>query len=195
MSHRVEDPLLNHEYDGIREYDNPTPGWWHAIFLGTVLFSAGYALFWHVSPYAPSIQEQWDRRQVAYYKEVFGAIGDLAADEPTIIEMMSNEQMMAVAQGIFRGNCAQCHAADGGGLAGSGVNLTDDQYKNVQRIEDLHTVIAQGAANGAMPRWDNVLSPNERVILTSYVASLRGTTPANPKPPEGDPIAPWPGRE
>ena len=35
----AHDQLLDHEYDGIQEYDNPCPGWWHAIFLLTVLFS------------------------------------------------------------------------------------------------------------------------------------------------------------
>ena len=35
----AHDQLLDHEYDGIQEYDNPCPGWWHAIFWLTVLFS------------------------------------------------------------------------------------------------------------------------------------------------------------
>ncbi|MFN7337509.1 MAG: cbb3-type cytochrome c oxidase N-terminal domain-containing protein, partial [bacterium] len=29
--------ILDHEYDGIREFDNPTPGWWHAIFFASVI--------------------------------------------------------------------------------------------------------------------------------------------------------------
>ena len=45
----AHDQLLDHEYDGIQEYDNPCPGWWHAIFLLTVLFSVVYFLFFHVT--------------------------------------------------------------------------------------------------------------------------------------------------
>ena len=44
----ARDELLDHEYDGIQEYDNPCPGWWHAIFWLTVLFSAAYFLFFQV---------------------------------------------------------------------------------------------------------------------------------------------------
>ena len=25
--------ILDHEYDGIQEFDNPTPGWWHFLFF------------------------------------------------------------------------------------------------------------------------------------------------------------------
>ena len=44
----AHDQLLDHEYDGIQEYDNPCPGWWHAIFALTVLFSIVYFLFFQV---------------------------------------------------------------------------------------------------------------------------------------------------
>ena len=51
----------------------------------------------------------------------------------------------------------------------------------------------KGAGNGAMPAWENRLSANERIILAAYAASLRGTTPATPKPAEGDiSPPPWP---
>ena len=39
------DRLLEHDYDGIKEYDNPLPGWWRAIFWG----SAVPALLWGVA--------------------------------------------------------------------------------------------------------------------------------------------------
>lgn len=182
--------LLDHEYDGIREYDNPTPGWWHALFIASILFGAVYAAFWHTSPIAWTNEEAWQARQVAEYKRIFGAVGELKPDEATILSLTTNAELMAVAQSIFLTNCVACHARDGGGI--NGVNLTDDHYKNVKTITDLFKTITTGAANGAMPAWGQRLSENERVILAAYAASLRGTTPATPKAPEGDVIPPWP---
>lgn len=182
--------LMEHEYDGIREFDNPTPGWWHAIFLASVLFSVCYTAWYHVSPLSSSIWDTWRAAEVREFERIFGEIGDLEGDAPTIAKMMKDEQMMAVAQGIFQGNCAACHAKDGGGI--NGVNLTDDNYKNVKALPDVFAIITKGAANGAMPSWENMISKNERVILAAYVANLRGTTPGAPRPPEGDVIPAWP---
>lgn len=181
---------IAHEYDGIQEYDNPTPLWWHLIFIATIFFSILYFVYFTFSPLAFTPQETWAKRQVTEYKRIFGQIGELKPDEPTILKMMGDSNMMEVARGTFEGNCAACHAKDGGGI--NGVNLTDDSYKNVKQIADIYSVITKGANNGAMPAWENRLAPNERVIVAAYVASLRGTKPAVPKGPEGEVIPPWP---
>ncbi len=187
------DPMLvGHEYDGIREFDNPTPGWWHAIFIGTVVFAVLYFVFFEFSPMAWTPQSTWESRQVAYYQEIFGQIGELEPDEKTIVEMMHNDKMLAVARGIFGGACAACHGKDAGGLPASGVNLTDEQYKNVKQLTDIYATITKGAAAGAMPSWENRLGENERIILAAYVASLRGTNTPGGQPPAGETIPPWP---
>ncbi len=43
-----------------------------------------------------------------------------------------------------------------------------------------------------MPEWKSRFSEPQLVVLSAYVAGLRGTTPASPKAPQGEPIAPWP---
>lgn len=181
--------LLDHEYDGIREYDNPTPGWWHAIFIATVVFSVFYVAFFHISPMSWTIQEQWTRKQNVETKKLFGTLS-LQPVQADIHKMQLDPKMMQVAKGMFEGNCAACHAKDGGGL--NGVNLCDNNYKNVKTLEDIYTVITKGANNGAMPPWENRLSQNERVLISAYVASLRGTTPAAPRGPEGAVIDAFP---
>lgn len=190
MQSNTRDSLLDHEYDGIREYDNPTPAWWHAILLASILFSLFYFTYWEFSPVASSIQEDWRLHQVAEYRRIFGEIGDLSPDAATVLRLKDDPKMMAVAAGLFAGNCAACHARDGGGI--NGVNLTDDSYKNIRTIGDLFPTISKGANKGAMPAWENRLGKNERVILAAYVASLRGTRPAAPKGPEGEVIPAWP---
>ena len=186
--------VLNHEYDGIREYDNPTPGWWNWLFALSIIFSVAYWAWYHVSTESSTIQQDWEVAQVAEFRKIFGKLGTLQPDEPTIVRMMADPQMLQVARGIFASNCASCHARDGGGI--TGVNLTDDKYKNVRTLTDIYDVITKGANNQAMPTWESRLSANERIILAAFVASLRGTTPATPKAPEGDSIPPpWPKPE
>lgn len=190
--HDSDENLLTHEYDGIREYDNPTPGWWHMLFLASIVFSLMYFLYYQASSESPTVEGDWHAAKVAETRRVFGSVGELAADEATIQKMRGNKNLLEVAHGIFVGNCAQCHANDGGGKDQSGVNLTDDSYKNVRRVQDIYGIITTGAGGQAMPAWENRLSQNERVILAAYVANLRGTKPASPKAPEGQPIDPWP---
>jgi cytochrome c oxidase cbb3-type subunit 3 len=181
--------LTEHDYDGIREYDNPTPGWWHAIFLASVVFSWFYFMFYEFSPMASSERDIWTKAQVAEYTRLFGKLGDLKNDEPTILKLQAMPDMMQVAQGMFETNCAQCHAKNGSGI--NGVNLTDDHYKSVRSLRDVYTVITAGAANGAMPAWRTNFSENERVLLAAYVASLRGLHLTG-RGPEGEKIAAWP---
>ncbi|MEK7370666.1 MAG: cbb3-type cytochrome c oxidase N-terminal domain-containing protein, partial [candidate division NC10 bacterium] len=53
------DRLLDHEYDGIEEYDNPLPGWWVWVFWATIVFSGVYVAFYHVGP-GPSVIGQYE---------------------------------------------------------------------------------------------------------------------------------------
>lgn len=186
---RPVDPLLDHEYDGIREFDNPTPGWWHGLFILTIVFSVFYIAWYSLSPIAPSLEEAWDAKQTLENKKIFGKLGTLEGDDKTILSLMGDEKMMRVGTGMFVSNCAACHGRDGGGI--NGVNLTDDAYKNVRVPSDLFTVISNGANQGAMPAWKDKMSSNERVLLAAYVASLRGTKPASGKAPEGQVIPAW----
>lgn len=182
------DHLMDHEYDGIREYDNPTPGWWHMIFLGTIFFSVLYIAFWHFSPLAWTAQEAWSAQQAREDEKLF-ASGEITNDEATLARLMTNKALMSRAEGHFVKNCAVCHAADGGGTIGP--NLTDDHYKNITKITQLYEVITNGAAEGAMPAWSANFSEKDRVLLAAYVASLRGTKPAAPKAAEGEVLPAW----
>lgn len=181
--------LLEHEYDGIREYDNPTPGWWHIIFLGSIAFGVIYFSFFTFSTMAWTPQSRLAAAQTREFEQMFAQIGELKPDEPTLLELMVDPKWMAVAQGLFATNCTSCHGAEGQGLVGP--NFTDDSYKNIKVITDIPRVIRDGAANGAMPAWGNRLNPNEVVLLASYIASLRGQNLPG-RAAEGQAISPWP---
>jgi len=191
MSSPADPKLMDHEYDGIQEFDNPTPGWWHLIFAGSVIFSLFYFAYYEYSPLSPTPYTAWEARQQDEFRRLFGALGQLENDDATLKKTMTDERLMLVAKGIFLGNCAQCHGTEAAGMAGSNCpNLTDDRWKNVKKATDIFNVITKGANNGAMPSWENRLSPNERLILAAFVAGLRDK-PVSGRAPEGDPVAPW----
>ncbi|MGD9790514.1 MAG: cbb3-type cytochrome c oxidase N-terminal domain-containing protein [Phycisphaerales bacterium] len=184
-----KDHLSDHEYDGIQEFDNPTPGWWHLIFIGSVVFSLFYYAFWEMSPLAPTPVSELAKQNLVKDRKIFGSVGDIKNNPEDLFNLMKNESLMRVAESKFAANCSQCHGPKGGGI--NGVNLTDDSYKNVKTITDLYTVITKGANNGAMPAWEATMSEKERVLMAAYTARLRGQKADNPKGPEGVPIPPW----
>lgn len=184
------DLLREHEYDGIQEYDNPTPGWWNLIFFATFVFGAWYILYHHASTISTSVAEGYEVDVTEDLKKRFSTIGELKPDEPTLLKYMANEEWKLVGAFVFKANCVSCHAANAAGQIGP--NLTDDYWKNVKVLADIPKVIAGGAASGAMPAWKTRLHPNEVVLVAAYVASLRGKNLPGPRGAEGDRIPPWP---
>ena len=213
MVERPKDELLDHEYDGIREFDNPCPAWWHLIFIGSVIFSVFYWAFFHLGPslgkngWTPL--DAYDQATAENLELQFGGV-ELTVDERTILEFMvgtytppadpdaestdeapaAPRDWLAIGATVFKTHCKSCHADDGSGLVGP--NLTDDNYKNVKQLMDIATVIQNGAANGSMPAWQNRLDSNQIVLVSAYVAYMRGQNLPGTKGPEGDVIAPWP---
>lgn len=185
------DHLKDHEYDGIREFDNPTPGWWHAIFIASIVFSVLYFIYFEFNQNAPSPHTRLARMQLEEDRQLFGALGDLEPTQDRMLHLMGDAKLMNVAEAWFVTSCSQCHARDGGGI-GTAPNLTDDHYRNVKTLPDFYNVITNGAANGAMPSWQAAFSKNQRVLLAAYAASLRGKQAASPLGPMGEPIEPWP---
>ena len=187
----AHDPqILDHEYDGIKEFDNPTPGWWNFLFFFFILFGIVYIFMAFASPYVPTPAQELERAQLKWTKLKFATLGELQPTPETIASYSKSQEWMDYAKGLFKANCVACHGPDGGGVVGP--NFCDDYGKNLKTIGDIPNVITNGAGNGAMPAWGQRFQTNDIVLLSAYVASLRGTTPMVPKPPEGELMAPWP---
>jgi len=184
--------LMAHEYDGIREYDNPTPGWWHAIFLATILLCLPYIAVYHMSPLPWSPQARYETAVAEHFRRQFAKFGDLQGDGATIAGLAASPEYMNAVSATFISKCASCHGKNGEGLVGP--NLTDDHYKNVKSLADLYNVISEGVVAKGMPAWKIQIPQVERVLLAAYVATLRGTD-APGRAPEGDVIPPFPTAE
>ena len=184
-----ESNLTGHSYDGIVEYDNPLPGWWKFLFWFFVLIAPLYYFYFQGGVEGRSIHDEYNRHLASVFEIRFSEIGELTADRATILEYMNEKDWLAVGEVVYKSNCVSCHGADGGGLVGP--NLTDDYWKHVTSVENIANVIENGAANGAMPAWKTRFShPNQIVLLTAYIASLR-KNPVAGKPPEGNEISGW----
>jgi cytochrome c oxidase cbb3-type subunit III len=185
----LSDRLTGHEYDGIREYDNPIPGWWSWMFAGSCVFALLYYGAYQLGTAGTSVAQAYDNEVTANLLLQFEDIGTLSPDEQTILTYMQDSDWLLFGKNTFAQSCVSCHGKNGEGLVGP--NMTDDQYKNVVTLSDIGQVIQNGAANGAMPAWKNRLHPNEVVMVAAYVASLRGQNLPG-RAAEGQAIAPWP---
>ena len=62
-----EAKLLDHDADGIREYDNPMPFWWSAMFWGSILFALPYFVFYHLGGVGTTLDENYHAEVGEFY--------------------------------------------------------------------------------------------------------------------------------
>ena len=86
-------------------------------------------------------------------------------------------------QRIYQASCVACHKAEGGGDVGP--NLTDNYWLHGGDLKSIFKTIKYGVDGKGMAAWQSIYSPKEIAQLTSFVKSLKGTTPPNPKAPQG----------
>jgi cytochrome c oxidase cbb3-type subunit 3 len=177
--------LLDHDYDGIKELDNQLPPWWLYLFYGGIVFAAVYLIRYEVM--------DGDNQETELRKEMAQAKIDVAKYMLTAPDMMSEKDVtkltdaasLASGKAIYTTNCAACHRADGGGQIGP--NLTDDHWVFGGDVKNLfHTITNGGRDGNGMVAWKATLKPTEIQEVASYVLSLQGSNPKDPKAPDGE---------
>ncbi|MDW8287418.1 MAG: cbb3-type cytochrome c oxidase N-terminal domain-containing protein [Flammeovirgaceae bacterium] len=176
--------LLDEEYDGIQELDNPVPAWFNVLFYGTIAFGAFYLLIYHVWNVA-DLQDKEYEVEVAqatilkeeYMKKAMNAINE------TNVTLLTDATSLQNGEKIFQSNCASCHGKEGEGRVGP--NLTDRFWLHGNKIGDVFKVVKNGVQNTGMIPWGDKLNPKQIQEVSSFVLSLKGKNPANPKAPEG----------
>lgn len=180
-----EEIEMDHNYDGIRELDNNLPPWWLYGFYITIIFSVIYLLRYHVFQTAPDQIEEY-RMEMARAEEAreeyLAKAGD-QMDENSVTLITEGPRLEAGAA-IYKANCAVCHAQDGGG--GVGPNLTDEYWINGGSINDVFATVKYGVPSKGMVPWQDQLNPKQMQEVASFVLSLQGTEPADPKDPQGE---------
>jgi cytochrome c oxidase cbb3-type subunit 3 len=179
------DILLDHNYDGIRELDNHLPPWWKWLFYLSIVWSIVYLALYHVFDLLPLSGEE-------YNNEIVRAEAALEARRATMtelidetnVEVATDDAALENGSSIFVRQCAVCHQPDGGGNVGP--NMTDQYWIHGGDIKDLFRTIKYGVPEKGMISWQSQLSPGDMRDVSSYILTLQGTTPANPKEPQGE---------
>ena len=167
--------LLDHEYDGIQEYDNPLPGWWRATFAGCIVFAACYGFYYHIANWGTSPDQAY-REDLAVWQG--GKTQREAADAANVSEELlaksaGDQKVLDHGKAVFATRCASCHTENGRGLIGP--NLTDDfQLHGTTRMDIYHTV-HDGAPGTPMLAWGEQLPPTDVLAAASFVITLRNT--------------------
>ncbi|MCB4770595.1 cytochrome-c oxidase, cbb3-type subunit III [Ancylobacter sp. Lp-2] len=186
-----------HEWDGIRELNNPLPRWWLWTFYACILWAVVYWLLFPAWPLVTGYTYgvlgwksrdaiQTDLAQLRAQRAVFA--DKLAAASLPEIEQNPELLAFARAQGraAFGDNCAPCHGSGAAGTKGY-PNLNDDDWLWGGTLEQIHATIQHGARSadpdahvGDMPAFgrDGMLPRADIVAAADYVRHLAGLPPA-----------------
>lgn len=179
------DLLLEHNYDGIKELDNVLPPWWVYLFYVTIIFGLIYLVRFHI--YGDYDQKQEFETEMAQAKLAVEEYKKTAKDliDEKSVTLLTEAGDIAAGKKIFETNCAACHRADAGGAIGP--NLTDDHWLFGGGIKNVfHTINEGGRPGKGMVSWKGTLKPSEMQQVASYVLSLKGSNPKDPKAPDGE---------
>ncbi|MEL6265927.1 MAG: cytochrome-c oxidase, cbb3-type subunit III [Pseudomonadota bacterium] len=182
-----------HEWDGIKELNNPMPLWWLYIFYASVAFAAFYVVLYPAIPmvtgatagmlgYASRASVEADIAAV----DAANAAATERVAAASYDEIRSDAELSHFAlrggAAVFRTNCSQCHGAGGAGAVGY-PNLLDDDWLWGGTLESIQTTIAAGI-NASHPdtRYAEMMAFGDLEILdddqiaavVEHVVSLSG---------------------
>lgn len=182
-----------HEWDGIKELNNPLPRWWLWVFYATIVFSVFYVLAYPAIPLVNSATDGllgWNSRTalVDDLDRLRATRGErmTALDEASLREIVADPALAdfahAYGRAAFGDNCAACHGAGAGG-GPTYPNLLDDDWIWGGTLEDIQQTIAFGIRSthdetrfGNMPAFvrDGLLSREEGLLVSDYVRQMAG---------------------
>jgi len=182
-----------HEWDGLKELNNPLPRWWVWVWLVCCVWAAGY---WVVYPAWPTLnghtkgtgghsqfveleksQQEIVARQATYLEKFDAATDKEVLNDPEIYAFA-----IAGGKSVFKDNCATCHGTGGAGSKGY-PNLNDDDWLWGGTLDDIHQTLLYGIRAGnedthisQMPAFgeEKILSREEINNVIDYILTLSG---------------------
>ncbi len=181
-----------HEWDGIKELNNPLPRWWLWTMYLCIIWAVGYMIAYPSIPLinasTPGLLGQTSRGDVAIEiaaaKKAQKVFRDQIASK-SLVEIRKDEKLFQFAQAggkaAFAVNCIQCHGSGAQGGAGY-PNLNDDDWLWGGKLETIYTTIQHGirvdsdddTRTSDMPAFagDEILEKDQIVQVAAFVGSL-----------------------
>nr|WP_121272348.1 cbb3-type cytochrome c oxidase N-terminal domain-containing protein [Pedobacter schmidteae] len=184
-----KDLVMEHEFDGIAELDNPTPAWFMVLFYGTILFAAGYMINYHVigwgksqeQEYAAELQQAEDNRIAMLQKPGGGGANKINENN---VEASTDKAVLEAGGALFKTACTPCHGEHAEGAVGP--NLTDEYWLHGGTAKAIFKTIKYGVPEKGMVAWEKQMNAKQISDITSYIISLKGSKPAGAKAPQGE---------
>lgn len=173
--------VAGHDYDGIKELNNPMPKWWLWLFYLSIVFAAIYMLRYHVLKTGDSQANEYAKEMALAAKNT-RSTATKAIDESNI-SFLSDQASLDAGKATFDKLCAVCHLKNGEGLVGP--NLTDEYWVHGGSMNDIYKIIVDGNPSKGMISWKGQLTPENIQEVASYIYTLEGTNPPNQKAAEG----------
>lgn len=184
MSNYEDKNLINdHDYDGIKELDNPLPDWWLVTFLATIIFAFFYFIHYEFSGGQTIAQElKEDLSQIEVLKN---NAPDSGESEEELSQLLASGTSLKEGEAVYGAKCVACHGPQLQGLIGP--NLTDDYWLHgAGKLTDISAVVRKGVLDKGMPAWETQLNSAEIKAVTVFIASRHGSNPPNPKAAQGE---------
>jgi cytochrome c oxidase cbb3-type subunit 3 len=177
--------ISHHDFDGIRELDNRLPPWWVNMFILTIIWAVGYMFYYHWGGDGPSSTDEYNMEMEQAKKQQAIALAGMAnAVDESNVTALTESGALGEGQLIFKNVCAACHGQGGEGTIGP--NMTDEYWIHGGGIKNVFKTIKYGVPEKGMISWQSQLSPSDMQKVASYILTLKGTNPPNPKEPQGE---------
>lgn len=188
LDDKEQNLLLDHNYDGIEEFDYPLPAWWVWTFIGGAVFAVFYIYFYNFAG-APSLKDEFKVEMAAIEavrEEQRKLTGNF--DMADFKQWQKGENTQQLAATVYEENCLSCH--EEGGKGDIGPNLTDEYWLNLKEVSPgaIYAFIRVGNEDNGMPAWQDMLSKEELYAAVQYVMSVKGKNLPG-KEPQGEKLS------
>lgn len=176
---------LDHDYDGIKELNNPIPFWFNLLFAVTIVVGVLYFLVYHVFESAPLQAKEYETELIvaeAAKQEYIKKAGNLI-DENSVTQLKESK-LFAGGVELYTTKCAVCHGEKGEGKVGP--NLTDAYWIHGGDVQSIFKTIKYGVPSKGMVAWQNSLNGAQMQQLASYIMSMQGSNPPGAKEAQGN---------